>query len=180
VSVSQIRRHLRRRRSLCGTSHSGCCDVSQVGVDMGKAQFYKILDTILDAAGGSPETGMSTLAPPGAIPTGAIVIAFSTLLDTDFALSLIDLRKRGHTVVAIDMLVGTPFTDAHDPLVTRMWSLQRSFMHRDMGTIGVDVVPWSPEQYPSLPSSPYSRWEQAFGFGPQARWPSCSQPERSC
>jgi hypothetical protein len=23
-----------------------------------------------------------------------------------------------------------------------MWSLQRSFMYRDMGTIGVDVVSW--------------------------------------
>ncbi len=28
------------------------------------------------------------------------------------------------------------------PLVARMWSLQRSFMYRDMGTIGVDVVSW--------------------------------------
>ena len=80
-----------------------------LGADMGKAQFYRILDTILDAIGG-PETGMGTLAPRAAVPTGAIVIAFSTLLETDFALALIDLRKRGHTVVAIDMLVGTPFT----------------------------------------------------------------------
>jgi hypothetical protein len=23
-----------------------------------------------------------------------------------------------------------------------MWSLQRSFMYRDMGTVGVDVVSW--------------------------------------
>lgn len=115
-----------------------------LGADMGKTQFYKILDTILDATGG-PETGMGTLAPRAGIPSGAIVIAFSTLLETDFALALIDLRKRGHTVVAVDMLVGTPFTGEHDPLVARMWALQRSFMHRDMGTIGVDVVAWAPE-----------------------------------
>ncbi len=115
-----------------------------LAVDMGKAQFYRILDTILDATGG-PETGTGTLAPRAAIPNGAIVIAFSTLLDTDFAVALVDLRKRGHTVVAIDMLVDTPFTGEDDPLVARMWALQRSFMHRDMGTIGVDVVSWSPE-----------------------------------
>jgi uncharacterized protein (DUF58 family) len=115
-----------------------------LGADTGKAQFYRILDTILDATGG-PETGMGTLAPRAAVPAGAIVIAFSTLLETDFALALIDLRKRGHTVVAVDMLVGTPFTAEHDPLVARMWALQRSFMHRDMGTIGVDVVSWGPE-----------------------------------
>lgn len=115
-----------------------------LGVDSGKAQFYRILDTILDATGG-PETGHAILAPGAAVPNGAIVIAFSTLLDTDFALALIDLRKRGHKVVAIDMLVGIPFTGDIDPLIARMWSLQRSFMHRDMGTIGVDVVPWSAE-----------------------------------
>jgi len=73
---------------------------------------------------------------------GSIVIAFSTLLDTEFALALIDLRKRGHTVVAVDVLEGAPFEEERDQLVARMWSLQRSFMYRDMGTIGVDVVSW--------------------------------------
>ncbi len=117
-----------------------------LGADMGKAQFYRIVDTILEATGAGPETGTSTLVPPGAVPPGAIVIAFSTLLETDFALALIDLRKRGHTVMAIDLLVGPPFTDERDPLVGRIWALQRSFMHRNMSTIGVDVVSWSPEQ----------------------------------
>ena len=55
---------------------------------------------------------------------------------------MIDLRKRGHTVVAVDVLEGAPFEEERDRLVARMWSLQRSFMYRDMGTIGVDVVAW--------------------------------------
>ena len=80
--------------------------------------------------------------PARPLPPGAIVIAFSTLLDTEFALALIDLRKRGHTVVAVDVLEGAPFADERDDLVARMWSMQRSFMYRDMGTIGVDVVSW--------------------------------------
>jgi uncharacterized protein (DUF58 family) len=76
------------------------------------------------------------------------------MLDTEFALSLIDLRKRGHTVVAVDVLEGAPFgeTAAHgrsketyDPLFTRLWTMQRSFMYRDMATIGVDVVSWPSE-----------------------------------
>ncbi|MBB3753845.1 uncharacterized protein (DUF58 family) [Mycolicibacterium sp. BK634] len=133
-----------------------------LGADMGKAQFYRIVDTILDATGSGPETGTSTLVPPGSVPAGAIVIAFSTLLETDFALALIDLRKRGHTVVAIDMLVGTPFTGEHDdPLVDRMWSLQRSFMHRNMSTLGVDVVSWGPEH----------TLDQAMALVPQHRRP---------
>lgn len=132
-----------------------------LGADMGKAQFYRIVDTILEATGAGPDTGMSTLVPRGAVPAGGIVVAFSTLLETDFALALIDLRKRGHAVVAIDMLVGTPFTDEHDPLVDRMWAMQRSIMHRNMSTLGVDVVSWTPEH----------TLDQAMALIPQRRRP---------
>ena len=112
-----------------------------LGADIGRRQFYRILDTVLTAGDGF-ETTPGTLAPRAAVPPGAIVIAFSTLLDTEFALALIDLRKRGHTVVAVDVLEGAPFKEERDRLIGRMWSLQRSFMYRDMGTIGVDVVSW--------------------------------------
>jgi uncharacterized protein (DUF58 family) len=115
-----------------------------LGADIGRRQFYRILDAVL-AASGSFERTPGTLAPRAAVPPGAIVIAFSTMLDTEFALALIDLRKRGHTVVAVDVLEGAPFQEGADQLVTRMWALQRSFMYRDMGTIGVDVVSWRSE-----------------------------------
>jgi len=112
-----------------------------LGADIGRRQFYRVLDAVL-AAGDEYEHLKGTLAPRAALPPGAIVIAFSTLLDTEFALALIDLRKRGHPVVAVDVLEGAPFSDGHDDLVAKMWSMQRSFMYRDMGTIGVDVVSW--------------------------------------
>lgn len=112
-----------------------------LGADIGQRQFYRILDTVLDA-GGLFESTTGTLAPHAAVPAGAIIIAFSTLLDTEFALALIDLRKRGHVVVAVDVLDSSPFEDEQDPLVVRMWGLQRSAMYRDMATVGVDVVPW--------------------------------------
>jgi uncharacterized protein (DUF58 family) len=112
-----------------------------LGADIGQRQFYRILDTVLDA-GDQFESTTGTLAPRPAVPAGAIIIAFSTLLDTEFALALIDLRKRGHVVVAVDVLDSSPFEDEQDPLVIRMWALQRSAMYRDMATVGVDVVPW--------------------------------------
>jgi uncharacterized protein (DUF58 family) len=111
-----------------------------LGADIGRRQFYRILDAMLTA--GEFENTPGTLAPRAALPPGAIAVAFSTLLDTEFALALIDLRKRGHTVVAVDVLQGAPFEEERDRLVARMWSLQRSFMYRDMRTIGVDVVSW--------------------------------------
>jgi uncharacterized protein (DUF58 family) len=111
-----------------------------LGADIGRRQFYRVLDAVL-AAGSGFETTTGTLAPRAAVPTGAIIVAFSTLLDTEFALALIDLKKRGHTVVAVDVLHGAPFEE-RDPIITRMWGLQRSAMYRDMGVIGVDVVSW--------------------------------------
>ncbi len=112
-----------------------------LGIDIGRRQFYRVLDAVLGAGDGFEDT-TGTLAPRPAVPSGAIVVAFSTLLDTDFALALIDLCRRGHVVVAVDVLAGPPFDEEQDPLIARMWALQRSFMYRDMGTIGVDVLPW--------------------------------------
>lgn len=113
-----------------------------LGADIGARQFYRILDTMLGATGSSYESGTGTLAPRPALPSGAIVIAFSTMLDTEFALALIDLRRRGHAVVAVDVLQGSPLDGDVDPLVDRMWAMQRSFMYRDMATVGVDIVAW--------------------------------------
>jgi uncharacterized protein (DUF58 family) len=112
-----------------------------LGIDIGRRQFYRVLDAVLGAGDGFEHT-TGTLAPQAAVPSGAIVVAFSTLLDTDFALALIDLCRRGHVVVAVDVLGGPPFEAEQDPLIARMWALQRSFMYRDMGTVGVDVVAW--------------------------------------
>jgi uncharacterized protein (DUF58 family) len=112
-----------------------------LGADIGQRQFYRVLDTVL-SAGDRFENTTGTLAPRAAVPAGAIVIAFSTLLDTEFALALIDLRKRGHVVLAVDVLDTSPFEAQQDPLVDRMWALQRSAMYHDMATVGVDIVSW--------------------------------------
>ncbi len=112
-----------------------------LGAEVGRRQFYRVLDAVL-AAGDGYRTTSGTLAPRAAVPRGAIVVAFSTLLAPDFTLALVDLAKRGHVVIVVDVLDVAPFEDEPDPLITRMWALQRFFMYRDMRTIGVDVVPW--------------------------------------
>ncbi|MEV5652717.1 DUF58 domain-containing protein [Nocardia sp. NPDC052254] len=109
--------------------------------DIGRRQFYRIIDTVL-GVGDEHIANVGTLAPHTAVPLGSIVVAFSTLLDTEFALALIDLRKRGHAVVVVDVLRGTPFAEGLDPTLARMWQLERTAMYRDMGTVGVDVIAW--------------------------------------
>ncbi|MEV6772741.1 DUF58 domain-containing protein [Nocardia sp. NPDC051030] len=109
--------------------------------DIGRRQFYRIVDTVLDV-GDEHIATQGTLAPHAAVPIGAVIVAFSTLLDTQFALSLIDLRKRGHVVVVVDVLRGPPFHGDLDSTLARMWQLERTSMYRDMGTVGVDIVSW--------------------------------------
>ncbi|MQY24546.1 DUF58 domain-containing protein [Nocardia aurantia] len=126
--------------------------------DIGRRQFYRIVDTVLDVGEEHIRT-TGTLAPHPAVPLGAVIVAFSTLLDTQFALALIDLRKRGHTVVVVDVLRGTPFREDLDPTLARMWQLERSAMYRDMSTLGVDIVAW-PED---------ARLDQVMRLLPQRR-----------
>ena len=55
-----------------------------LAADIGQRQFYRILDVLLAAGETAATTG--TLAPQAAVPPGAIVVAFSTMLETEFAL----------------------------------------------------------------------------------------------
>lgn len=112
-----------------------------LGPDIGQRQFYRILDTVM-GAGGDHQEVPGTLAPRAAVPPGAVVIAFSTLLDSAFGLAMMDLSQRGHAVVVIDVLEGCPLGDDEDPVLQRMWALQRSAMYRDMRMVGVEVLDW--------------------------------------
>lgn len=151
-----------------------------LGADIGQRQFYRVLDTVL-GAGDRFERTTGTLAPRAAVPAGAIVIAFSTLLDTEFALALIDLRRRGHVVLAMDILDCSPFEDDQDPLVDRMWALQRSSMYRDMATVGVDIVSWRGERPRAVDgcaarSPPPGAREAAWIAVVRARWVGWARP----
>lgn len=115
-----------------------------LGPDIGQRQFYRVLDAVLGAGGGYHDTP-GTLAPQAAVPPGAVVIAFSTLLDADFGLAMMDLSRRGHVVVVVDVLEGCPLGDDEERILVRMWALQRSAMYRDMRVVGVEVLSWPAE-----------------------------------
>lgn len=138
-----------------------------LGPDIGQRQFYRVLDTVLGTGAGY-QTMTGTVAPRTAIPPGAVIVAFSTLLDGSFALALIDLSRRGHVVVVVDVLDGCPLGDDLDPLVTRMWALQRAAMYRDMRVVGVEVVSW--------PSA--TTLEAAMRLLPDSRRPAAARRSR--
>ncbi|MUL75100.1 DUF58 domain-containing protein [Mycolicibacterium sp. CBMA 226] len=141
LGAAQVVQSALRNGDRAGIVALGSARPRWISADIGQRQFYRVLDAAL-CVGNEYEITTGTLAPRVAVPPGAIVFAFSTLLDTAFALALTELRSRRHAVVAVDVLEGPPFDDDQAPTVARMWALQRHAMYRDMGIIGVDVVPW--------------------------------------
>lgn len=111
-----------------------------LGPDIGQRQFYRVLDVVLEAGGYREMTG--TLAPRVAVPPGAVVVAFSTLLESDFGFALTDLCERGHVVVVIDVLQDQVFEGEPDDVLDLMWDLQRSAMYRNLRSVGVNVLDW--------------------------------------
>ncbi|MHA7665192.1 DUF58 domain-containing protein [Mycolicibacterium sp. HS_4_1] len=141
LGAAQVVQSALRNGDRAGIVALGSARPRWIGADIGQRQFYRVLDAAL-GVGSEYEITTGTLAPRVAVPPGAIVFAFSTLLDTAFALALTELRSRRHAVIAVDVLEGPPFDDDQPPTVARMWALQRHAMYRDMGIVGVDVVPW--------------------------------------
>ena len=84
------------------------------------------------------------------------------MLDTNFALSLPELRRRGHVVVAVDVLRGPPFEYELDAMTGRMWRLERRNMYRNTGVLGVPVVAWDDD----------SALDLALALADRARRPS--------
>ncbi|MFF0494423.1 DUF58 domain-containing protein [Nocardia sp. NPDC004068] len=121
-------------------------DVRWIEAKGGRSQYFRALSMILgvDDAGAARCSG--SLPPRAAAPPGAIVIAFSTLISTAFFLALIELRKRGHPIVVVDVLAGADLVrPSDDPLCRKLWDFERRGMYRDMRSSGLEVVAWPPE-----------------------------------
>jgi uncharacterized protein (DUF58 family) len=111
-----------------------------LGADIGRRQFYRVLDVAL-GIGSEYQSTTST----GAAGRGPARRGGGGVLD-----------HAGHRVRAgVDRPVqtrshrggcghpgGWPFDGGTEPILERMWALQRSAMYRDMSVIGVDVVSW--------------------------------------
>lgn len=112
-----------------------------LGPDIGRRQFYRIADAVLDVAPAVPTQTTGGRVPRSALPPGAFVVAFTPLLDARIGLALQDVRGRGHAILVVDVLRRAPHA-ALDPLVARLWRLERRALHRDLASLGIPVVLW--------------------------------------
>jgi uncharacterized protein (DUF58 family) len=158
-------------------------DARWLAPSLGRRQVYKIIDTMLQADAGWSRGSSFARLPRAALPPGALVVAFSPLLDQRFVESLRDLRERGFALVVVDVLneappgprlpvLGLPVsslpaarlasaalaaTGGVDEMARRLWQMEQQAIRFSLRELGVPVVHWNGTDSLDLPLAPYSR-----------------------
>ncbi len=152
-----------RRRDRVGVITYQWGSAQWLAPSLGRRQEYKIIDTMLRAnASWSREASFARL-PRAALPPGALVVAFSPLLDQRFVESLRDLRERGLTLLVVDVLNVSPPArrlarpGGPDALARKLWQMEQQAIRFSLRELGVPVVHWDGAETLDLPMAPYTR-----------------------
>ena len=130
---------------------------------LGRRQVYKIIDTMLQADAAWIRGASFRRLPRAALPPGALVVAFSPLLDQRFVEALRDMRERGFPLIVVDVLTVTPpqrWSDAFsetDRIARRIWAMDQHSIRFALRELGVPVVHWDGVAPLDLPLAPYTR-----------------------
>ncbi len=108
---------------------------------MGRSHTYRIAEFLLDIdATFSYAWKDIKLLPHGTLPSGALVVAFSPLVDERAVRALADLGERGFPVIAVDTLSEDEVTCGQGreaAVAYRAWKLQRDMQRTRLGASGV-------------------------------------------
>jgi uncharacterized protein (DUF58 family) len=118
---------------------------------VGLRQVHRVVETVLDVRLDDSYVAPDlTRLPRRALPPGALVVAFSPLLDPAVLEILRDLRERGHPTIVVDVLrtepEPPPGTRAGVEAV-RLWRLERAALRHELASIDVTVVPWGDDDH---------------------------------
>jgi uncharacterized protein (DUF58 family) len=126
---------------------------------LGRRQVYKIIDVLLTADTGYARGAVFSRLPRAALPPGALVVAFSPLLDGRFVEALRDMRERGFALIVVDVLNTEPPQRAAfaDTAARRIWRMEQQAIRFSLRELGVPVVAWDGTAPLDLPLAPYTR-----------------------
>lgn len=112
----------------------------------GVRHFYRVVETLLEARQARTYVDPSLdRIPLAVLPSGALVVCFSPLVDPVAVEAIRDLRERTHPVVVVDVM-GEDLIEpkgAEDALALRIWRLERAALRTSLERIGVRVVPYA-------------------------------------
>jgi len=126
---------------------------------LGRRQVYKIIDAMLAADAGWARGAVFSRLPRAALPPGALVVAFSPLIDQRFVEALRDMRERGFSLIVVDVLNTEPPTrySYADVVARRIWRMEQQAIRFSLRELGVPLVRWDGEAPLDLPLAPYTR-----------------------
>jgi uncharacterized protein (DUF58 family) len=132
---------------------------------LGRRQVYRIIDAMLEAAvfqdtGAWSRGAVLHRLPRAALPPGALVVAFSPLLDHRFVEALRDMRERGFTLLVVDVLNAGPPANRFSyasVVAGRVWRMEQQAIRFSLRELGIPVVHWDGVAPLDLPLAPYAR-----------------------
>ena len=112
----------------------------------GMRQLYAIVETLLtsEVVHSFAIRGVDVL-PPRTLPTKALVLAITPLLDNRTAAALLDLRARGYDLIVVEVSpleLVAPKPGSELELAHRLWRLSRDTLRWRYEQVGVPVVTW--------------------------------------
>lgn len=113
---------------------------------IGDHQLQRIADAVLDVRldDSYVDPDVSRL-PRTVLPPGALAVLFSPMLDERARMTALELRRRRHPVVIVDVLSAEPAVVRRDrmgQLAVRWWHLDREADRFELGRWGIPVLPW--------------------------------------
>lgn len=136
--------HLRRRDRVGLLGFGGTLRWVRPG--MGVGQLYRLVDSLIDTevVHSYAWKGVEVI-PRRVLPVGALVVAFSPLLDDRSTAALADLRGRGHDVLIVETVADSflpPGPSETERLAHRLWRMEREALRTRFAQLGVAVVAW--------------------------------------
>jgi len=117
---------------------------------MGERQRYRILDTLMTARHGRDLywKGISAV-PRQALPSKALIVALTPLLDDRIIAVVADLHGRGLDLAVIEIPAEHFLDDPEnetEAVARRVWELRRDTVRRRFSGHGIPMSVWSPEE----------------------------------
>jgi uncharacterized protein (DUF58 family) len=142
AAASLAEEHLKRRDRVGLVSYGGT--LHWLTPSSGIHHYHRIIEALLDVAVyDTPATRSVDVLPRSVLPSRAIVVAVSPLLDGRAIDALLDLRARHSDVTVLELPVGGEAgADELDQLAVRLWRLQRRSAHATLLAAGIPVIAW--------------------------------------
>jgi uncharacterized protein (DUF58 family) len=141
-------RYLERRDRVGLVAFGGTLRWLQPG--LGLTQRFRLVETLLETDVEPTYTWRNVNVIPGrTLPSKALVLALTPLVDARFVGALQDLRARGYDVAALEVdPVGVvePGSSEAERIAYRLWLLERETLRHRLARLGIPVARWNDEK----------------------------------